>query len=125
MNHGQHAHKPTAIIASSGCRIILILVVLVLFTVIHFDGNQLQAAAGDYSFDQQVQPRFFDRIILTWKENPATSQAVTWRTKAAVKAAVAEIAVANSSPDFQKNSRTFEATTTEPQNGQKMYTITP
>jgi len=41
-----------------------------------------------------------DRIILTWQTDPATSQAVTWRTDTSVKAAVAEIAVAEDSAAF-------------------------
>jgi 3',5'-cyclic AMP phosphodiesterase CpdA len=35
-----------------------------------------------------------DRIILTWDGDPATSQAVTWRTDTTVQRAVAEVAVA-------------------------------
>ena len=36
-----------------------------------------------------------DRVVLTWSEDPATTQSVTWRTDTSVKIAVAEIAVAN------------------------------
>ena len=121
MNHGQNEHKRTIIIASSGCRIILILGVLVVLTIIHFDGNQPKAGGGEYSSGQQVQTRFFERIILTWKESPATSQAVSWRTSSAATA-VAEIAVADSSPDFEKHAQAFHATTTELQAAeQKVY----
>ena len=35
-----------------------------------------------------------DRIVLTWTDDPATSQAVTWRTAARVDSAVAELTVA-------------------------------
>ena len=41
-----------------------------------------------------------DRIILTWQTDPATSQAVTWRTDTTVRTAVAEIAVAEDSAAF-------------------------
>lgn len=36
-----------------------------------------------------------DRVVLTWNDDPATTQAVTWRTDTTVKHGVAEIAVAN------------------------------
>lgn len=36
-----------------------------------------------------------DRIVLTWRSDPATTQAVTWRTDTSVARSVAEIAVAN------------------------------
>ncbi|MBU2098095.1 MAG: fibronectin type III domain-containing protein [Gammaproteobacteria bacterium] len=36
-----------------------------------------------------------ERVVLTWSDNPATTQSVTWRTDTSVKKAVAEIAVAN------------------------------
>jgi hypothetical protein len=35
-----------------------------------------------------------DRVILTWAGDPATTQAVTWRTSTAVARAAAQIAVA-------------------------------
>lgn len=43
-----------------------------------------------------------DRIILTWRSDPATSQAVTWRTSTEVDEALAEIAVAEAGPEFIK-----------------------
>src|SRR5687768_1936525 len=36
-----------------------------------------------------------DRIVLTWAGDPASTQAVTWRTDVSVRRALAEIAVAN------------------------------
>ena len=55
----------------------------------------------------------FAHIILTWKENPATSQAVTWRTNSKKSQAFAEIALADPSPDFMNDSRKYPAETTE------------
>ena len=46
-------------------------------------------------FPASIMP---DRIILTWKSDPATSMAVTWRTDSTVTNAVAEIALASASP---------------------------
>lgn len=52
-----------------------------------------------------------DRIVLTWRGDPASTQAVTWRTDTSVEGAVAEIAVANESGrDLEP--RTVPATTT-------------
>lgn len=36
-----------------------------------------------------------DRVVLTWAEDPATTQSVTWRTDTTVEHAVAQIALAN------------------------------
>ncbi|HEY0946523.1 MAG TPA: metallophosphoesterase family protein [Opitutaceae bacterium] len=38
-----------------------------------------------------------DRIVLTWRNDPSTTQAVTWRTDTSVIRSLAEIAVANES----------------------------
>lgn len=45
-----------------------------------------------------------ENIILTWKGNPSTSQAVTWRTSVTVKEGYAEIALADAAPTFIDNS---------------------
>jgi 3',5'-cyclic AMP phosphodiesterase CpdA len=47
-----------------------------------------------------------DRVILTWNGDPATSQAVTWRTDPTVKVAVAQIAESEDGPDFDPIART-------------------
>jgi hypothetical protein len=41
-----------------------------------------------------------DRIVLTWLTDPATSQAITWRSDTTVTRAVVEIAPAEASPRF-------------------------
>lgn len=53
-----------------------------------------------------------DHIILTWAGDPATSQAVTWRTNSAVGHAWAEIALETPGPDCHKDARRLEAETT-------------
>lgn len=53
-----------------------------------------------------------DRVILTWKGDPARSQAVTWRTDTSVTAAVAQIAPADPGPHLVRKSRTVRGTTT-------------
>jgi hypothetical protein len=50
-----------------------------------------------------------DRIILTWAEDPHTTQSVTWRTDVSVRKAIAEIALADGSPDFIRKTDTVEA----------------
>lgn len=52
-----------------------------------------------------------DRIILTWADEPTTSQAVTWRTSTEVRKSLAEIAVAEGGPQFTKDAKPFKATT--------------
>jgi len=52
-----------------------------------------------------------DRIILTWSDDPATTQAVTWRTDTSVTKAVAQIAEAKADPKFTETAVTVEART--------------
>jgi 3',5'-cyclic AMP phosphodiesterase CpdA len=54
-----------------------------------------------------------EHIILTWKNNPSTSQAVTWRTDSSGSQAFAEIVLADPSPKFRKNSEKYQSETTE------------
>lgn len=46
-----------------------------------------------------------DRVVLTWSGDPATTQAVTWRTDESVASAVAEIALANENGRDLKGTR--------------------
>lgn len=54
---------------------------------------------------------FPDRVILGYKGDPATSQAVNWRTDSTVTDAIAAIHEADPSPDFPPNARTIKAAT--------------
>jgi len=64
-------------------------------------------STGAFAQSQSVETEMYrptvmpDRIVLTWTGDPATSQAVTWRTDTTVKDAVAQIARANPGPDFK------------------------
>jgi len=51
-----------------------------------------------------------DRILLSWKGDPATSFSVTWRSKVSPDA-VAEIAPADTGSEFLKHAQVVEATT--------------
>jgi hypothetical protein len=84
------------------------------------------AAASLYAHDEHAPPKVLDedlyraspmpdRIILTWKENPAHTQAVTWRTDTSIKKAVAQIAVAEAGPMFVAKAKDIAATTVEHQ----------
>ena len=50
-----------------------------------------------------------DRIVLTWSDDPATTQSVTWRTSTEVNESFAEIAKADSAPTFPESKQTFAA----------------
>lgn len=50
-----------------------------------------------------------DRVLLSWKGDPATTQSVAWRTDDSVTDAVAEIAIAEPGPAFEKHARTVAA----------------
>jgi hypothetical protein len=52
-----------------------------------------------------------DRIILTWNGDPATSQAVTWRTDTTIIEAFAEVAIAGDMPEFVLNAARVNART--------------
>ena len=81
--------------------------------LIVFDGNSLNlpgtASAKSYPINASEHPKPFDHIILTWAGNPATTQAVTWRSLDDSEKSVAEIAPAKASPDFVKTARQISA----------------
>ncbi len=52
-----------------------------------------------------------DRIILTWSDDPTTTQAVTWRTDTSVTQAVAQIVEASANPKFTEQAQTVQAQT--------------
>ena len=52
-----------------------------------------------------------ERIVLTWTDDPATTQAVTWRTDNSILLGVAELAIANSNGRALKT-KPYQATTT-------------
>ena len=118
MNSQQKIHRRKPIMILGEGRSILILCVLVLF-ICGPPGAYVQQAAASETLEHTET---FERIILTWKESPATSQAVTWRTNRGDDKAVAEIAPADASPDFVKNAKKFKTVTTELQSGtHKVY----
>jgi len=67
---------------------------------------QAETAPAPYPAKAAYAPRPLpDRIVLTWRGDPATTQAVSWRTDTSVRQAVAEIAIANDAGrELQKQS---------------------
>ena len=51
-----------------------------------------------------------DRIILSWAHDPATTQAVTWRTDTSVNRSFAQFAVAEDGPHFETKATQISAT---------------
>jgi 3',5'-cyclic AMP phosphodiesterase CpdA len=92
---------------------ILLLFCLLTLTVCNTFGFSTEEASTVTKAPSNHQEKFdlLERIILTWNGNPATSQAVTWRTAAVFNQATAEIAPADPSPDLMKKSRRFIAQT--------------
>ena len=55
-----------------------------------------------------------DRIILTWSEDPKTTQSVTWRTDSTVTIAYAQVVKEESSPKIEKPlAKEYTAITTQ------------
>lgn len=91
--------------------------------IIPFAVLSASLTAHEHIADNTWQPSLFseakihapspipDRVVLTWNDDPATTQAITWRTDTSIKNAVAQIAIANSNGRALKP-ETFAAETT-------------
>jgi len=66
-----------------------------------------RGAAVDGRFPPSARP---DRVMATWKGDPTTSLAVTWRTAIGARNGVAQIAPATASPRFVADAKTISAT---------------
>ena len=67
--------------------------------------------ATEYSRSAAHEPTPLpDRLVLTWEDDPATTQSVTWRTDTATQKGLAHLAVANSNGRALKP-EVFEAKT--------------
>ena len=63
-----------------------------------------------------------DRVILNWKGDTATTQAVTWRTDSSVITPQAQIAVAGDGPSFKQQAVTVNAEGSSEVKGNQEYT---
>jgi 3',5'-cyclic AMP phosphodiesterase CpdA len=62
---------------------------------------------------QLYQPGILpDRVVLTWNDDPRTTQSVTWRTSTEVVRGIAQIAVASHGPNMAKQASPVDAETT-------------
>lgn len=52
-----------------------------------------------------------DRVLLSWSDDPATTQSVSWRTDESVTKAKAELALASHGPELRIEPKVIEATT--------------
>lgn len=88
---------------------VVVLVVLGLFARLGL-GHEGHAAPIAAKPAEVYKPTVLpDRIVLTWAGDPATTQAVTWRTSTEVSHALAEIAVAEAGPAFPKIAKQLPA----------------
>ena len=85
----------------------LVLMILILgqFTSILIASDTSQAA---YYPDPTQYP---DHIILSWSDDPISTQSVTWRTDTSISTAYAEIARADASPNFVYQAQRIPAKT--------------
>jgi hypothetical protein len=76
---------------------------IVLFAALFATGKTL---GQNQAVNPTSQP---DRIVLSWSDDTATTQSVTWRTSANVRESFAELVEASSNPRFPTNKKTFSA----------------
>ncbi len=76
------------------------------------------AASTSVHAQQRVTDRVWDRpspdpdrVVLTWSDDPATTQSVTWRTDTTVTMALAQIVIASDGPKMADIARTDTAAT--------------
>ena len=62
-----------------------------------------------------------DRILLSWSDDCATTQSVTWRTSTEVRESYAELAEASDAPTFPKNKQLFTAKCEAVESGDMKY----
>ena len=72
--------------------------------------HKVERVADEVTYRPTANP---DRVILTWRDDPCRTQAVTWRTDTSVRKAVAEIVVAEEGADFPLRAVRVQAETAE------------
>lgn len=77
----------------------------------HDDHDHHHPVAAAKKADVYAPTVIPDRITLTWTGDPATTQAVTWRTATEVTQGTAELAIATGNPNFTQSARVTLATT--------------
>ena len=64
---------------------------------------------SNLSAQKFIPTEFPDRIILTWSDDPMTSQSVTWRTSAEVENSKAQVILAPNTPIYLDSVQTIDA----------------
>ena len=82
------------------------LTLLLSFAAVSAQDGRKPVSVPDTTWQPSQVP---DRIVLTWSEDPATTQSVTWRTSTEITAAAAQITIADPGPDLEKTARTVAA----------------
>ena len=77
-----------------------------IFTMLFF-----VAITSTLSAQKFLPSEFPDRIILTWSDDPMTTQAVTWRTSQEIKVSKAQFILAPNTPIYLDSVETFTAKT--------------
>ena len=85
---------------------------LILLFLSNFGSAHEDWKAVEYSRTEANEPTPLpDRVILTWEDDPSSTQSITWRTDVLTKRGFAHLAIANSNGRALEP-KTFEAQTT-------------
>lgn len=107
---------------SSKARTILFVCLLIVMVPCMNHVSATQPAAKYSDADTYKPTPVPDRIILNWNGDPATTQAVTWRTDNSVFSAQAQIAVAEDGAAFKDKAVTIMASSSSEVQGNQPYT---
>ena len=80
-----------------------------LLGLLGLSGGAFLRASGDLEPAYNRLSAYPDRVVLTWSDDPATTQSVTWRTDISVAQGLAQYAVASPGPDFVDHAVTMQA----------------
>lgn len=97
--------------SSIGERIRIPMLILLISICITGIENLLAAPGGPRAALDVIPSKIPRQIILTWSNDPATTQSVTWRTDTTIMSAYAELALADDSPNFIYQAKKFPAAT--------------
>ena len=74
-------------------RLFILFLILFSFNSMAHDNGKVTKYSAELAHAPTPIP---DRVVLTWEDDPATTQSVTWRTDAKTKIGKAHLALANS-----------------------------
>ena len=102
--------RPTRTLCSAGIAIVAAVAALSVGQEVappprRLETDEEKAAKREFEIRTHGPSVFPDRVILTFAPDPATSQAVTWRTSVEIGAGVAEIAISEGGPKFAQGGK--------------------